>query len=139
MKTVKEKIEYAVAYINSLNLGELQAGRYDLSDGIFYSVQEYMTKPADECRFESHKRYIDIQWIVNGCEKIYIADTDKLKILSDYDDDKDIAFWHTDKECCSCVLTENSYVILYSDDAHMPGVCVAEPEKVKKIVIKIPY
>lgn len=139
MKTVKEKIEYAVAYINSLNLGELQAGRYDLSDGIFYNVLEYMTKPADECRFESHKRYIDIQWIVNGSEKIFVADTSRLKVIVDYDEDKDIMFWESDGNCCYTVLTQNSYIVLYRDDAHMPGVCVAEPEKVKKIVIKIPY
>lgn len=139
MKNVSEKIETAVSYIKSLDFDELPTGRYDLSDGIFYSVQEYTTKPVEECKFESHKRYIDIQWIVNGTEKIFIADTKKLETLIEYDEEKDIKFWKTGKDCCSCVLSDNSYIILYSDDAHMPGVCVTKPESVKKIVIKIPY
>ena len=44
-------------------------GRYDGEDDAFYyMVQRYPTRPVAQCKWESHQKYIDIQYIASGQE-----------------------------------------------------------------------
>ncbi len=49
-------------------------GRHDLDgDDLFALVQEYTTRAADECVWEAHRRYIDVQFVVTGAERMGVA------------------------------------------------------------------
>ena len=61
----------------------------------FYSVQSYDTKPVDECKLESHRKYIDIQVMVSGEERMDVVDISKLTIQENYNEDKDVMFWNS--------------------------------------------
>ena len=39
------------------------AGHYDFCDGVYANIDEYETKKFDSCKFEAHKKFIDIQII----------------------------------------------------------------------------
>lgn len=136
--SVDEKISFVIEHINLLDFEKLEIGRYDLSNGIYYMVQEYTTRPASDCGLESHKKYIDIQWIIDGQEMIQVANINRLKLKKEYDFDNDIMFWEIPKHICSCVLSKNSYLVLYPNDAHRPSLYIGSSNVVKKIVVKIP-
>lgn len=62
-----KRMQRAFEFIKETNLETLEVGKYLIDgDNIFASVQAYNTKLETECRFESHRRYIDIQVIING-------------------------------------------------------------------------
>lgn len=133
-------IKFGLKYIRDTDFESLENGRHELVEGkIFANIQEYTSKPEADCKYEAHKKYIDIQFIVKGEEKIGTGKIADFKELSPYDDQKDIVFL-TPKENSSLnyiTLKEKEFTILFPEDAHAPSIAIANPTYVKKVVVKV--
>ena len=70
--------------------GELPDGRYELKRG-FFKVQRGETKPLSEGTFESHRKYIDVQILLEGQEEMAWMELDNLTEAIPYDAEKDAA------------------------------------------------
>lgn len=113
-------------------------GRYEL-DGkdLYANIDSYETKPENGALFEAHKKYIDLQVIMTGEEKIGWASPDALKPDGDFNEEKDIGFFNGAEDSWITVKNGN-FVILFPEDAHKPCITVDGNSKfVKKIVFKI--
>jgi YhcH/YjgK/YiaL family protein len=97
-------------------------------------VQTYDSKTRDKGKWESHRKYLDIQYIVEGTELIGYADLAQVK-LGSYDDTKD--FQALDAEGEFLLMRDGYFMLLAPQDAHMPGMAVSTPQPVKKAVVKI--
>lgn len=128
MKPAMEFIEKAVAE-------NLEVGRYELDGKNLYAlVQEYDSKT--DAKWEYHRKYIDIQFIVSGKE---IITWDNIKNVPDgveYNEEKDIAKFDMDGGT-DVVMEAGYYNILYPQDLHQPGRVFDKVEPIKKIVVKI--
>ena len=113
-------------------------GKYELENGAYISVQEYTTKARAEAKYEAHKKFIDIQLILSGRELIAVTPISKMEISMEYNEEKDVQFFHHNDACTDYVLEAGDFLILYPQDVHMPGVCVNEKSPVRKIVVKVP-
>jgi len=134
---IERRVRDAIDYIAGMEKAKLLPGKYEVNDDFYYSVQEYATKPVEHCKLESHRRYIDIQWIVGGEEEIDVADISGLEQVEEYDDQKDIMHWKPRKNMEKAVLRKDSYIVLYPKDAHMGCIKIRESSNVKKIVGKV--
>lgn len=132
-----QKVSDAIKYVKKMDLDSIPVGRYEIFDGSYFMVQEYITRKEQECNLESHKKYIDVQWILRGTEKIKILSVKTAKLKTSYNDELDVAFWEKNNNMMECVLTSGGYVVLYPNDAHMPCIAVDEETEVRKIVIKV--
>lgn len=106
-------------------------------DDLFALVQSYATTPGSEKRFESHRRYADIQFVAAGGERILHTDTSALAILTDYNPQADIAFYEEPGASSSVLLGPGDFTILWPGDAHKPGCMAGGRDEVKKVVIKV--
>ena len=131
---VKAHPLFKIAFDFLLSYKGMEIGRYELSDGVFVLVQRYNNKRKEEERWEAHKKYIDLQFVVSGREKIGITRLDTLSAASEFDDMKDIGFFLGEGSFVD--LIDNEFMILYPTDAHMPA--IGDGSAVDKIVIKIP-
>ncbi len=126
-------------FVDKFNKNNLSDGTYDI-DGkrVFAMVQSYRTKQqTPEMMFEAHKKYIDLQYIVNGIEKIRWASLDKVNLVEEkYSSGGDIAFYEGDA-MFDFTLTKNTFLLLYPSDAHLPGLSADKDVNVRKIVFKI--
>ena len=117
---------------------ETEERRYELSGDNFVSVQSYETKASDACRFENHRRYTDVQFIIAGRERIDVADVDGLPLLEDRYETADVAFYDAPKVYSTADLTDGWFVILFPGETHRPG---GGPKgvyaTVKKAVVKL--
>jgi len=117
---------------NSLNT--LEEGRYlILGEEIFLSINHYKTQADKD--FEAHKRYIDIQMVLEGSEYIEWCPLSKTQVKTIYDNDKDITFLSGIGQ--KFEATPNLFFIFFPEDAHKPGLPIHTPEHVKKAVFKI--
>jgi YhcH/YjgK/YiaL family protein len=117
-------------------LPEKPQGRYEIAgDQIYSMVQIYDTKARAAGKWEAHRRYIDIQYIVSGVESIGIAPINTLKEIHPYDPAKDVAFYEGPGQFLT--LHPGQFMILYPHDAHMPQIAPDIPASVKKVVIKV--
>ena len=126
--------ETAMQFLYEHQRGDLADGRYELNEKDFVLVQSYQSKPIEQCKFEAHRRYIDVQYMVSGFEKIGWAPTSKLTLES-YDEQKDFVKLSGNGDLFP--LSEGNFFILFPDDAHMPGIMGDESRLLKKIVLKI--
>lgn len=132
-----ERFEKALKYIQENDLLEFENGKYEiLGDEVFIIVQDYTSKKLEAGKFEAHRKYIDIQYVIKGQERLGYSNIEKFKPDCDYDEDKDLIFG--DVESGSLVLAQaGDFVIFTPEDAHMPSICVDRPYYVKKAVIKL--
>ena len=112
-------------------------GRYELKNNMYYMVQNYETKNESEGFFETHRKYIDLQYIVSGKERHGFAHISLLKQRVDYDEEKDLVVY--DGHGSNIILEKNFFAIYYPEDGHMPNLNPGNnPEKMIKVVVKIP-
>ena len=134
---LSQRIDEALKYIKNLDAASLTSGKYVVNDDFFYIVQEYDTKSPEQGRYESHKKYVDIQYLVEGCEYIAVTATAFLEPDGSYNEDTDVQFLKDAKYASNLLLTSGKYAILYPKDAHKPGLTVDKVTKVKKILGKV--
>lgn len=112
-------------------------GRVELDgDRIFALPQGYETRPADQGRWEAHRKYIDIQYIVSGQEAMGYAPLSALKPNCPFDEAKDVGFF--DGTGSLVTVEEGMFAIFYPHDGHMPCMRAGgQACAVRKVVVKV--
>ena len=129
------RVYTALKFLSETDFTKIDLGRYELQgDDIFYMVQRYETDP-DKTISEAHKKYIDIQFMVDGEEIIGVAPISCEKTETEAKPENDV--WFYDCKTENITLNPGSFVILYPNDIHRPGVAVAESIPCKKVVVKV--
>lgn len=135
---INRRVNAAIEYLTQLNVTEEDAEKKVIvNDKFFYSVQSYDTKSADECKLESHRKYIDIQIMVAGEESMEVVDISKLFVKEEYDEEKDIMFWQVPKRMAKTTLRTGDRIVLYPENAHRGAASIKESSHVLKIVGKV--
>jgi YhcH/YjgK/YiaL family protein len=124
----------AFAFLKNVNLEELRPGKYPIiAEQVFATVSEAPSHNKEDVKWESHKNYVDLQYIIKGKEMIGIADTSKATITKPYTPD---AINYT-AEGKYYIAGPGSFFLFFSNDAHRPTIKADGYDVVKKIVIKI--
>ncbi|MBI5381293.1 MAG: YhcH/YjgK/YiaL family protein [Opitutae bacterium] len=126
----------ALARLKAVGVGESK--RIDLAGGVYALEQAYMTKPRAQARMESHLKYIDIQVVMEGEELMAVADVARLRVTENQTPAKDMIFY-ADADVASVLrFGAGEAAVYFPADLHMPGVAIAAPSLVRKIVVKVP-
>lgn len=133
-----ERFQKGFEFLVNNDLSKFENGKYEI-DGknLFVSIQDYNTKPLSEGKFEAHKKYADIQFIIKGQERLGYVDIKELTPITDYDKDSDIIFFKPSTNYEFVHAKENDFVIFLPEDGHMPCIAIDEPQYVKKAVVKV--
>lgn len=117
----------------------IAVGTYQLSPNIKAIVSEYTTKEVNENGYEAHRQNIDIQYLLTGKEKIACLPVEQLSETKPYSEETDAAFYNSviDHGPSTLDLRLGYFAIFFPQDGHMPQLCVNDPEKVKKVVVKV--
>ena len=132
-------LKKALDFLRSPHLPALPDGKVEIDgERVFALVQRFATKWVATPKFESHKKYIDIQFIVSGEEIIGWAPAELMDITAAYDADKDISFGTVAKGQWTPVhLQAGQMAILYPEDGHAPKMALRKPSTVMKVVVKV--
>jgi YhcH/YjgK/YiaL family protein len=133
-----ERWNKAFAFLKDKDLKTLEVKRHDIDgDNLYVIVSEYTTKNPQDARYEAHKKYIDIQYVITGKELIgFCPITLKDKVLQEYDPAKDIEFFSVKKESTG-QANPSKFFIFFPEDAHMPSLKDGNNSQVKKAVVKL--
>ena len=105
---------------------------------LFVRVMSYVPKPAAENRFEIHRVYADVQYLVSGVEIMQTTHEKDLTALTDYDPKGDYQFYKPIGLINDLIVFKDEFVVFYPNEAHRPS-CAYLPISalVKKLVFKI--
>jgi len=135
---LKDRWNKAFRFLSEQDPSDLEPGRYDIDgDNLYATISDYMSKDPDSAYFEAHRKYIDIQYVINGKELIGIAPLKKAeRVITPYDTGKDIEFM-TVRDAKYFKATPDVFFVFFPDDAHKPGLKDGTSSPVKKLVIKL--
>jgi YhcH/YjgK/YiaL family protein len=135
-KNAHPRLQRAIEALRELANKSPEDGKYTIDgDEIFASVMTYETKPECEKKFELHRRYIDIQYIIEGEE--IIGGEDISELCHTDGEGTDIEFFGMVKNYDRILLKKGELAIIFPPEPHAPGIAAADPVKVKKIVVKV--
>ena len=124
------------AFLRRPDLGALADGRHAIDGERVYAIlQAYETRPWAEGSLEIHRRYMDIQCLLVGEERIGFAPLADQAVKTPYDEAKDIAFLEGTGDPIR--LRPGLFAVFFPHDAHMPGRTMDRREKVRKVVVKV--
>jgi YhcH/YjgK/YiaL family protein len=123
-------------FINLKDLKSLTKGKYDLDNENFINILEYDTKESDNI-FESHKRYIDVHYLILGKEKLKWININKALPKGEYNCNGDYQLYSCNEDRCAEIVPDNRFIVLGFDDVHKAGISIGDISKVKKAVFKI--
>ena len=124
----------AFEFLKTHNLDEIKPGKYPIiGDDVFASVTENPSADSANVKWESHRIYTDLQYIIKGKEIIGIADASKATITIPYKVD----VMNYTAEGKYYTTEPGKFFLFFPNDAHRPTIKVPGYDVVKKIVIKI--
>jgi len=129
----------AVAFLRSPGLHQLPDGRVEIDGNrVFALIQRYETVVTDAPKFEYHRKYIDVQFIVSGEEVIGWAPVARMSVTDAYDADKDVCFGTVAKGTWTPLyLRAGLLAVLWPEDGHAPKLAGGASSSVMKIVVKV--
>ena len=134
----RERWNKAFTFLKENDLTAMELRRYDIDgDNLYAPISEYLTKNQEDAHYESHRQYIDIQYVISGKELIGIAPASDLKEITEpYDPVKDIMFM-TVSQINNTLAGPDRFFIFFPDDLHRPGLKDGENSMVRKVVVKL--
>lgn len=132
-------IRSALEYLHGSDFDRLDNGRYNLDgDQVYAIVNRYQTKPLTDAVWEAHRKYIDVQFVVRGTERLGYIPLDRApEIVTPYDFQRDVTLYAPGDDMLR--FSAGQFAILYPDDIHAPGLAcdLQTPSEVLKVVVKV--
>lgn len=129
-------IEAGLRFLKPADMNDLPLGKKVINgDKLFALVSEYMTHAEASVKWEAHRRYIDIQYVVTGAEAIGYQCVANMEIVKPYDETGDALFLQGNGS--RLLLGQGIFAIFWPQDAHQPGLSLRRPQMVRKVVVKV--
>ena len=116
---------------------DIENGVHELNSKVKAIVSEYETKKVNENGFEAHKKYIDIQYVLQGAERVCCLPIEQLQLTTPYKEENDAAFYSTSTQPVGMTIGNGCFAVFFPQDGHMPCLSLDKPQKVKKVVVKV--
>jgi biofilm protein TabA len=100
-----------------------------------YAINTPTLKNKTDGFWESHKKYIDIHYILEGEEIIGYNPIHNLVINKEYNVEKDFITYFGDIQS-PLLLGKGMFAVFYTNDAHMPNI-KHQSDTCKKVVFKL--
>lgn len=122
-------------YVKSHDLLHTECGKIELrGDELFINNAESTLKSQEEQVLELHRKYIDIQILLEGKERMgWKAIEDLKEEIQPYNEEKDCAFY-ADRSTSFVDLEPGQFAIFFPEDAHAP---IIGEGTVRKLIAKV--
>lgn len=136
--SLSPRFERAFAFLRQVT-DQTTLGRHEIAgEDVFALVQQYGTQPVAGREYESHRKYIDVQYVQRGRELMYWAPLPLLRVGSmAYDAAKDAALYGLVPEGVPLQVRAGQFAIFFPEDGHIPGCAWDQPAEVRKVVVKV--
>ncbi|HTJ11278.1 MAG TPA: YhcH/YjgK/YiaL family protein [Dinghuibacter sp.] len=123
-------------FLRTQDLEHLAPGKYPIDgDNAYAMISQGHTKPMDSVKWESHRQYIDLHYVITGKEKIGVASIGKATVTEPFTDKSDNA--HYNATGIFYTAEPGVFFLFFPRDVHRPGITVPGTMEDKKLVIKI--
>jgi len=135
-ENIGKGVKAAFDFIRATDFSKTPAGKHELDgERMYYLMNVYETAQEDTLKYEAHKKYIDIQFVVQGEEYFGWNSLNKMQVNEVYQEEKEVAFF--EGSGFKIPAQNNHFYILFPNDVHKPNVVMNTPIPMRKVVIKV--
>lgn len=137
-RAISPRFDAAFAFLQQVN-ETTPVGRHEIAgDDVYAFVQKHLTKPLAEKVYESHRKYIDVQYVLRGREVMYWAPLPLLTTVTmPFDAEKDAALYAVIPQGVPVQVVAGQFTIFFPEDGHIPSCAWGDPAEVLKVVVKV--
>ncbi|HVW97030.1 MAG TPA: YhcH/YjgK/YiaL family protein [Mucilaginibacter sp.] len=126
------------AFLRDSDLTKMKPGKYVIDGTDAYaSISEGPSKTFEASKWESHRKYIDLHYVITGEETIGEAPVSEATVTNHYDEATDNANYEVKGKFY--LATPDTFFLFFPGEAHRPNIKVPGYDVVKKLVIKIRF
>ena len=131
-------LEPAFRFLESHPLEAMEPKRYEVDgERVYATVSVDKTIAPEKNRFEAHRKYIDLHYLVRGVELIGSAPASALREKQPYAEDKEAALYEVPDKYRRHLLRPGDFVVFFPGQAHMPWCYAERSEEIRKVVVKV--
>ena len=131
-------IQTALEYLKSHDFAAMEPGVYEIQGkDIYAQVFDAETGSVEEKRPESHKNYLDVQFLASGEEKLGFTPLKDEYEVDEYFEERDLIFYKKVENEGFVYATPGCFTVFFPCDVHRPAVAADKPMKVRKVVVKV--
>ena len=124
-------------YMASHDAADFAPGKYVVDDDVYFTVKSYEPRADENVGWESHREYMDIQYVIEGRELMGIMPVSDMTEKTPYDDSTDKITYEPTDAASVLRLRAGMFALLLPQDAHHPTVIDGTVTQNKKIVAKV--
>ena len=134
-KTLNPRFAQADEFLSQPDLAHLAPGRHEIDgEDIFAIVVKGLGRKPEEGQLEIHRRYLDIQVVLDGTDQMGWKPTAACASpATDYDPTADVQLF-TDRPEVWLPVGPSQMAIFFPHDAHLPMI---SSERLHKVIIKV--
>jgi biofilm protein TabA len=130
----KELWDSAFHFLTTRDLAAMAPGKYPIiGERVFATITEAPTKDMDSVKWESHRKYADLHYIIRGKELIGLSDTGHAVVTKPYAPDAQnyttLGKYH--------LAEPGTFFLIFPNDVHCATIKAGDAALEKKLVIKI--
>ncbi|HTD40516.1 MAG TPA: YhcH/YjgK/YiaL family protein [Mucilaginibacter sp.] len=128
----------AFVFLGDSKLATLAPGKYTIDgDNAYATISLGPPKKLEDVKWESHRKYIDLQYVIMGKINIGVSPVSAAKVIEEYNENRDAANYTVEGKYLTA--TPKEFFLFFPQDAHRPDIKIDGYDTLKKLVIKIRY
>jgi biofilm protein TabA len=131
------RLEVAFRFLERPDLKQLALGKHVIDDKAYAMIDKSPSQPPESVRFEAHKNYIDVHYMIAGQVTTGFAPADTLKIFAPYKAEDDAAEYMAPPTYVKVKLYPGKFAVFFPGGGHMPNCHLDGPHELHKVVVKV--
>lgn len=134
-----EALGKALEFLASEDFSAREPGRIDIDgERIFAILAAETTQSPEKRQWEVHRRYVDVQYLLEGEETIGFArEREGLQVEADALEEEDCLYYLNVSPTADLHLAPGHYAVFFPRDIHCPLGAAGDPAPVRKVIVKI--
>jgi YhcH/YjgK/YiaL family protein len=125
-------------FLGDSKLATMAPGKYPIDgDNAYAMISNSPPKKLENVKWESHRKYIDLQYVISGKVKLGKAPVSKATVTEPYSESREAANYTVEGKYLTA--TPKEFFLFFPQDAHRPDIKIDGADSLKKLVIKIRY
>ena len=132
-----QPLAVAFQFLERPDLAQLPVGKHVISPKAYAMIDKSRSQPPEAVRFEAHRKYVDVHYMISGQVTTGFAPATELKMVTPYNADEDAAEYAVPPKYVHVDLHPGQFAVFFPGGGHMPNCHLDGPHELHKVVVKV--
>ena len=133
------RLAVAFRFLERPDLAQLALGKHVIDPKAYAMIDKSKSQPPEKVEFESHRKYIDVHYMISGQVTTGFAPAETLKVTTPYQASDDATSYAVPADYVKVKLYPGKFAVFFPGGGHMPNCHLDGPHDLHKVVVKVEH